>query len=204
MGKGSEDRQDRRRDPDGRFVCRWSGMDRTNVEDLPQLPVSAGVLALAVPGDGVLAVWPDRADETVAIAIRKLIKAGPAAVLITDDTMSVTIKLETLPAPQGGSVPYWRCPSCGVRRRHLYVTPPIRCRGCTLPRLRFRSEGRPPCRLPAALLAGKPAGELGARDMVTVIRLAAQAEREVWLPTLIADPTRAVALFSNAGWTEAG
>lgn len=204
MGRGSQDRQDRHRDRDGRFVCRWPGVERTNVEDLPQLPVSAGVLALAVPGDGVLAVWPDREDEAVAVVVRKLIKVGPAAVLITDDTMSVTIKLETLPAPHGGLVPYWRCPSCGVRRRHLYVTPPIRCRGCTHPRLRFRSEGRRPCRVPAALLAGKPASELGARDTIAVIRLAFQPEREVRNPILIADPTRAVALFSNAGWTEAG
>ena len=135
--------------------------------------------------------------------VRKLIKAGPAALLVTDDdAMSVTIELETRSAPHGGRVKLWRCPACRAPRRHLYLTPTVRCRGCA--RLRFRSEGQTRFRIPAALLAGKPAAELGARDMMTVMRLAVQGERELWDPVLISDPTRAIELFSNAGWIEAG
>lgn len=191
----------RERDDDGRFTARWP---RRNLEDLPRLPVSAGLLALSLPTDGLLAVWPDPEDASVAAAVRKLVKTGPTTLLVTNGDLAVSIEIKTRPAPHGGFVAYWRCPSCGASRVHLYLLPVVRCRGCTYPRLRFQSEGRTPCRIPAALLAGKPAAELGAVDMIAVMRLAAQADREIWDPILICDPTRAVGLFSNAGWTEAG
>lgn len=135
------------RDFEGRFYGR-----RVDVEDVPRLPAYVARYVLedrrARP---YLVVWTDRVfgqGERVGLALRAEPRDGDRVRLVAPH-MDETAGTVRVPIPGGRTALLWRCPTCGVARRFLYVhrlTPwgfrfgDLGCARCN--RLRWNSQGR--------------------------------------------------------------
>lgn len=135
------------RDFEGRFY----GL-RMNVEDVPRLPASVARYVLedrrARP---YLVVWTDSVfgeGERVGLALRAEPRDG-GRVRFLAPNVDETVGTVRVPIPGGRAALLWRCPTCGVPRRFLYVhrlspwglrSGSLGCARCN--RLRWNSQGR--------------------------------------------------------------
>jgi len=135
------------RDSGGRFY----GL-RVDVEDVPRIPARVARYVLddrrARP---YLVVWTDRVfgqGERVGLALRAEPRDGDR-VRFLSPRVDETVGTVRVPIAGGRAALLWRCPTCGVGRRFLYVhrlstwglrTGFLGCARCN--RLRWNSQGR--------------------------------------------------------------